>query len=40
MKDESASPGGPAPTASSAPGLPEAVDRAAFQAQLDALRAR
>src|SRR5258708_12502335 len=37
MTDESASPGGPA---TSAPGLPAAVDRATFQAELDALRAR
>ena len=38
MQDESAGLGGPA--AASAPGLPAAVDRAAFQAQLDALRVR
>ncbi len=37
MTDESASPGGPA---TSAPGLPAAVDRATFQAELDALRVR
>jgi predicted dithiol-disulfide oxidoreductase (DUF899 family) len=35
MKDDSASPGNP-----SAPGLPSAVDRAAFQAELDRLRVR
>ena len=40
MKDESANPGRPAASAASAPGLPAAVDRATFQAQLDALRAR
>ena len=39
MQDESAGLGGPA-AAASAPGLPAAVDRAAFQAQLDALRVR
>jgi predicted dithiol-disulfide oxidoreductase (DUF899 family) len=37
MTDKSASPGGPA---TSAPGLPAAVDRATFQAELDALRVR
>ena len=36
MKDESANPGG----ATSAPSLPAAVDRAAFQAELDKLRVR
>jgi len=40
MKDESASLGGPAAGATSAPGLPAAVDRATFQAELDRLRAR
>jgi hypothetical protein len=40
MKDESAGPGGPAPGATSAPGLPAAVDRATFQAELDRLRVR
>ena len=40
MKDESANPGGPAVGATSALGLPAAVDRAAFQAELDGLRAR
>jgi predicted dithiol-disulfide oxidoreductase (DUF899 family) len=40
MTDESAHPGGPAADAASAPGLPAAVDRAAFQAELDALRIR
>jgi len=40
MTDESAHPGGPAASASSAPGLPAAVDRATFQAELDTLRVR
>ena len=40
MKDESANLGGPAADATSAPSLPAAVDRAAFQAELDALRVR
>ena len=40
MKDDSASPGGPAAGATSAPDLPAAVDRAAFQAELDTLRTR
>ena len=40
MKDESANPGGPAAGATSAPSLPRAVDRATFQAELDALRVR
>jgi hypothetical protein len=40
MMDESASPGGPAAGAASAPSLPAAVDRAAFQAELDRLRVR
>ena len=40
MNDESASPSRPAAGAASAPGLPAAVDRAAFQAELDALRVR
>jgi predicted dithiol-disulfide oxidoreductase (DUF899 family) len=40
MTDESAPPGGPAASASSATGLPAAVDRATFQAELDALRVR
>jgi predicted dithiol-disulfide oxidoreductase (DUF899 family) len=40
MKDESAIPAGPTASASSAPSLPAAVDRAAFQAELDELRAR
>jgi predicted dithiol-disulfide oxidoreductase (DUF899 family) len=40
MKDESASLGGPAAGATSAPSLPAAVDRATFQAELDRLRAR
>ena len=40
MKDESAHPGGPAAGATSAPGLPAVTGRAAFQAELDALRAR
>ena len=38
MKDESASLGGP--EAGGAPGLPAAVDRATFQAELDRLRVR
>ena len=37
MTDESAHPGGPA---AGAPGRPAAVDRATFQAELDALRVR
>jgi predicted dithiol-disulfide oxidoreductase (DUF899 family) len=37
MTDESVNPGGPA---AGAPGLPVAVDRATFQADLDALRVR
>src|ERR1700728_5274246 len=40
MTDESANPGGPAVGTASAPGLPAAVDRAAFQAELDRLRIR
>ena len=40
MKDEPSYPGGPAPDATKAPGLPAAVDRAAFQAALDRLRVR
>jgi predicted dithiol-disulfide oxidoreductase (DUF899 family) len=40
MKDESAHPGGPAAAAADAPGLPAAVDRATFQAELDRLRVR
>lgn len=40
MTDEPASPGGPAAGAASAPGLPAAVDRAAFEAELDQLRVR
>jgi len=40
MTDESANRGGPAASAASAPGLPAAVDRATFQAELDALRVR
>src|ERR1019366_377887 len=40
MKDESANPGGPAAGAPSAPGLPAAAGRAAFQAELDRLRVR
>ncbi len=40
MRDESANPGGPAADATSAPSLPAAVDRAAFQAELDRLRVR
>ena len=40
MKDESANLGGPAASAAGAPGLPAAVDRATFQAELDRLRVR
>jgi predicted dithiol-disulfide oxidoreductase (DUF899 family) len=40
MTDEPAGPAGPTAGADSAPGLPAAVDRAAFQAELDVLRAR
>jgi predicted dithiol-disulfide oxidoreductase (DUF899 family) len=40
MMDESASFGGPAVGAASAPGLPAAVDRAAFEAELGRLRVR
>jgi predicted dithiol-disulfide oxidoreductase (DUF899 family) len=40
MQDESASLGGPAAGASSTPGLPAAVDRTAFEAELDRLRIR
>ncbi len=40
MTDESANLGGPAVGVTSAPGLPAAVDRATFQAELDRLRVR
>jgi predicted dithiol-disulfide oxidoreductase (DUF899 family) len=40
MTNESPGPGGPVPGAASAPGLPAAVDRTAFQAELDRLRLR
>ena len=40
MPDQSASLSGPTASATNAPGLPAAVDRAAFQAELDRLRAR
>jgi predicted dithiol-disulfide oxidoreductase (DUF899 family) len=40
MTDASASPGGPPVGATSAPGLPRVVDRAAFEAGLDGLRVR
>ena len=40
MTDESAHPGGPAAGGAGAPGRPAAVDRATFQAELDALRVR
>jgi predicted dithiol-disulfide oxidoreductase (DUF899 family) len=40
MTNESAGPGGPAAGATSAPGLPPAVDRAAFEAELQRLRVR
>ena len=39
MTDESASPGRPVPGTASTPGLPPVVDRAAFEAELDKLRA-
>jgi predicted dithiol-disulfide oxidoreductase (DUF899 family) len=38
MKDEAASLGGPPTGSTTAPGLPPAVDRATFQAELDRLR--
>ena len=38
MNDESTSLGGPAVSATNAPSLPAAVDRATFQAELDKLR--
>jgi predicted dithiol-disulfide oxidoreductase (DUF899 family) len=40
MTDESPNPGGPPGSVGSAPGLPTAVDRATFQAELDRLRIR
>jgi predicted dithiol-disulfide oxidoreductase (DUF899 family) len=40
MQDESTNPGGPAASATNAPTLPPAVDRATFQAELDGLRVR
>jgi hypothetical protein len=40
MRNEPARLGGPAAGAAKAPGLPVAVDRAAFQAELDRLRIR
>jgi predicted dithiol-disulfide oxidoreductase (DUF899 family) len=40
MRDESANPGGPTADATSALSLPAAVDRAAFQAELNRLRVR
>jgi len=40
VKDESSNPGGPAADAATSPSLPAAVDRATFQAELDALRVR
>jgi predicted dithiol-disulfide oxidoreductase (DUF899 family) len=40
MKHESADIGGPAASATNAPSLPAAVDRATFQAELDRLRVR
>ena len=40
MTDESANPGGSAADAASAPGLPAAVQRATFAAELDRLRVR
>jgi predicted dithiol-disulfide oxidoreductase (DUF899 family) len=40
MKDESTHPGGPVARADNASGLPTAVDRTTFQAELDRLRVR
>ncbi len=40
MKDESTHPGGPVAKADNASGLPTAVDRTTFQAELDRLRVR
>jgi predicted dithiol-disulfide oxidoreductase (DUF899 family) len=40
MKEETASPGGPVGDAPEAPGLPAAVDRATFEAELESLRVR
>jgi predicted dithiol-disulfide oxidoreductase (DUF899 family) len=40
MKDESANPGGSAPSAPSTPGRPVTVDRASFEAEIAALRVR
>lgn len=40
MTDESANPGGPTARATSTPAIPRVVGRAAFQAELDALRVR
>jgi hypothetical protein len=40
VKNESANPAASTAGANKAPGLPAAVDRAAFQAELDALRER
>jgi predicted dithiol-disulfide oxidoreductase (DUF899 family) len=40
MTDKAAHPGGPAAVATSDPGLPTAVGRAAFEGELDRLRAR
>jgi hypothetical protein len=40
MTDDSASSGGPAVGATSAPSLPAAVDRASFEAELDRVRIR
>jgi predicted dithiol-disulfide oxidoreductase (DUF899 family) len=40
MNDESTNFGGPAVSATNAPSLPAAVDRATFQAELDRLRVR
>ena len=40
MKDESTNLGGPAASATNAPSLPAAVDRATFQAEIDKLRIR
>src|SRR4051812_1602783 len=40
MTDESANPGGPTASATNTPSMPAVVDRATFQAELDALRVR
>jgi predicted dithiol-disulfide oxidoreductase (DUF899 family) len=40
VTDESANPGGPAADTTGTPVMPAAVDRTAFEAELDALRVR